>query len=360
MSRFWTTFTRSARWAWLVAVLLAGCAAAAGGTGPTALPTPAALTAPPSPLRTAAPTQTATATRAAPALVIVQPPEAAPEAQAWAPTARAWAEQQGLRVVVVPNLEDAADLGPVVGLIALPPMAEEQARAWAGAHPQVRVLAWRVAPPQAEAPPPPANLTIVAAEPLTWEQRFFLAGYTAVLAAENWRAGLLYTSPPGYAAAEVAQAFARGAAYWCGPCVPAYPPMVRYPVAREVPPGVEDPDAWQAAAEALLAEAPLEAVYVRGPQAAAQAVAWLRAQEVTVIWDGPPGVEADVRVFPEPWMQLDAAWLTAWLQGQAPAQVVAGWQVEPASAAAFSPGRARLVQELFAALLAGRVDAAAP
>ncbi len=353
MSRFWTTFIRSLLGLWVWG-MVAACGRAVVPSA-TALPTPVVLTAAPKPSVSATASPPASPTAPPAAWVVVLPEGASADARAWAEGTRAWAEAAGLRWVTVPDLDAAGAQAPVTGLVALPPVEVRAALGWAVAHPEARVLAWAAGP---DALPPtediPPNATVVVAEPLTWEQRFFLAGYTAVLAAPNWRVGLLYTSPPGYGAAAIMEVFARGAQFWCGPCVPAYPPMVAYPFAVEVPPGVTDPAAWQDAARNLLAQAPLEAVYLRGEPAAAT-VAWFHEQGVTVIWDGGPNPDADVAVYADPWRDLDADWATAWLAGEAPRVQWAAWVVEAANPDAFSPGRARLVHDLVAALREGRV-----
>ncbi len=354
MSRFWTTFIRKLGLLASVAAVLAACGPRADA-GPTTLPTPVALEAAPNHAASPTPIETPTATTPPAAWVVVQPADAPEAARAWAETTRAVAAAAGLRWVVVPDLDAATAEAPVAALVALPPTDLDAVQSWAAAHADARVLTWAPDPeavPSAEALPP--NMSVVVSTPLGWEQRFFLAGYTTTLATTHWRAGLLYTSPPGYAAQTLAAAFARGASYWCGPCVPAYPPMVAYPFAVEVPPGVDDPTAWQDAARNLLAQAPLEAVYLRGEPAAAT-IDLFRERGVTIIWDGRANPDADVSVYPDPWGVWDAAALTAWLQGEHEAVVWPRWVVEVHREAAFSPGRVRLVQQLVERLRTGQV-----
>ena len=356
MSRFWTTFIRSLALGLWVGGLLSGCGRGNAASA-TALPTPVVIEAATEAVSPTAARATPTATPLPAAWVVVQPDGAPAAARAWAEAARPVAQDAGLRWVTVPDLDTAAAEAPVSALVALPPVPVDAAQAWAAAHPEARVLAWASDPdavPPADALSP--NLTVVVSQPLTWEQRFFLAGYTTVLATQHWRAGLLYTSPPGYAAQTLAAAFDRGAVYWCGPCVPAYPPMVAYPFTVEVPPGVEDAAAWQNAARNLLAQAPLEAVYLRGEPAAAT-IPLFHERGVVVIWDGAPNPDADLSVYPDPWGPLDASWLTAWLAGERTGVLPAPWAIEMSNPDAFSPGRARLVQQLFQALRAGRVAA---
>ncbi len=353
MNRFWTIFIRSLLLAFAAAWLV-GCSGSDAARPTETLPTPVVWTP-----TAAEPATPPTATPLPASWVVVQPAEVPPSAQAWAEGTQAWAAKQGLRWVSVPDLDAATAAAPVAALVALPPVPVADAIGWAVMHPQTRVLAFAQDPSALPAHQDiPPNVSVVVLEPLTWEQRFFLAGYLTTLASANWRAGLLYTSPPGYGAEQIAGAFRRGARYWCGPCVPAYPPMVAYPFAVEVPPGVTDATAWQDAARRLLAQAPLEAVYVRGEGAAA-AIAIFQEKGVTVIWDGAPNPDAAVQVYADPWTALDGEWATAWLDGQAEAVVWAPWQVQAVSPEVFSPGRKRLVQDLLTALQQGRVAAEA-
>ena len=349
MSRFWTIFIRSLLWLGLAGGLVS-CRRADTAT---ALPTPVVMAVKPT---AASPTPVPTTAPLSGAWVVVQPDSTPADAQAWAAETRAWAEDAGLRWVTVPDLDAAAAQMPVTALVALPPTPWADAQGWAVAHPEARVLAWVL---EAGAIPDPAglppNLTLMVREPLTWEQRFFLAGYTTALAAPHWRAGLLYTSPPGYAALTLAGDFNRGATYWCGPCVPAHPPMLSYPFAVEVPPGVEDAASWQEAARNLLAQAPMEAVYVRGP-VPDPALDVFRQRNVRILWDGSPNPKADVSVYFDPWAPLDADWAAAWLQGEGESVMYARWRLDSADPAVFSPGRARQVERMVALLRAGRVS----
>lgn len=82
----------------------------------------------------------------------------------------------------------------------------------------------------ANAPLPESpNLTQVL---LRDDHLYFLAGYLAVLIAPDFRAGALL---PGDADT-TAQAFRNGAFYLCGRCVPAYGPIVTFPVSASLTP----------------------------------------------------------------------------------------------------------------------------
>jgi len=353
MSRFWTTFIRNLG---LLALLTVGGLLTACGVfhRQPPLPTPVVMDEPP------ASWATPTTTPIPAAWVVVLPADAPPEAQAWAEQSRPWVQAMGLRWATVPDLAAADAQAPVAALIAMPPVPWTDAQGWALAHAQTRVLAWVTEPGAAPDPDKiPPNLTLMLSEPLSWEQRFFLAGYSTVLTTQHWRAGLLYTSPPGYGALELAADFNRGATYWCGPCVPAHPPMVAYPLAVEVPPGVEDAASWQEAARTLLNQAPMEAIYVRGP-APAETLDFLKQHDVVVIWDGSSQSKADVSMYFDPWTILDKSWAEAWLDEEEEPLVYARWRVEVSSPTALSPGRVRLIEEMVQLLESGRVAVQVP
>ncbi|NPA26471.1 MAG: hypothetical protein GXO36_02565 [Chloroflexi bacterium] len=337
-------------WAWLLWGWFGLGLAACGGLAPaTSPPPPAIYTATATPVR-ATPTPTALP----PALAIVEGPDTPPTAATWADRTRAWADARGWRWLTVPDGESLPPLAPFGAILALPPVSVDEAAAWARAYPQARVLAWAEHAPS-EPDALPQNLTVVVTQGLDVEKQVFLAGYATALATTHFRAGFLYTSPPGYAAEFIADLFAQGARYYCGLCNPAYPPVLAYPLAVEVPPGVTDQTTWEENARRLLALGPFEAVFVYGPPEAAWAIPVLKEKNVTVLWAGEPVEGADVAFYADVWALLDDAWGHAWLEGEVEPIVRAPWQVRVLQPNAFSPGRVRRFETVLREVLAGYV-----
>ena len=102
-----------------------------------------------------------------------------------------------------------------------------------------------------------ANLTVVQVRP---ENAAFLAGYMAVLAEIDWRAGGLFTDDP--AGQKLGQAFQNGGRYWCGRCAPTVPPYydqryadaiaLRFPTASFQPAGASL-ESWRPELDGLTA-----------------------------------------------------------------------------------------------------------
>ncbi len=101
---------------------------------------------------------------------------------------------------------------------------------------------------------PAENLTVIHMPVL---QQAFLAGYTAAMAADQWKTGMLSRADTA-AGPQIRDAFINGVRYLCGNCAPRYDPNLplNYPVYAEALPG-----AWQAGLDALVAQGVL-ALYV--------------------------------------------------------------------------------------------------
>ena len=90
---------------------------------------------------------------------------------------------------------------------------------------------------------PSDHLTVIHADPL---QKAFIAGYTAALLSNDWRAaGLIAADQP-----DLQTAFHNGAGYWCGDCAPGWPQKVKFPLLSAVPAAGDGP-AWAASVQDL-------------------------------------------------------------------------------------------------------------
>lgn len=248
--------------AFALALLLAACSL--GGAQPTAtleLPTP--VPASPTPL---------------PGLVVLLAPDGSDAAQVAiaAEVAASFAAGNGLAIEqrtalspgeVPPNLSVLIVLAPEPGGIA----------EIAAAAPAARIITVGFAP--AAVP----NITSLTAGSAGASQVAFLAGYVAALTADDWRAGMLYTS----VSADLVADFTAGAEYFCGSCTPLAPPYSEYPMALQA----NSPADWQAAADGLLAEF-IRVVYLTPELENSGAAQYLAAYGVLLVGSGAPPADA--------------------------------------------------------------------
>lgn len=87
----------------------------------------------------------------------------------------------------------------------------------------------------------------------------FIAGYTAAIITEDWRVGVLSVSDTSEGQL-ISESFMIGARFFCGLCLPLYPPYGGYPLFAERPAG-SSADQWRAAADQLLNNA-VTTIYV--------------------------------------------------------------------------------------------------
>jgi hypothetical protein len=141
------------------------------------------------------------------------------------------AEQAGLGFEVRTSLE-AKELGNVHIVVALPPA--NGLEALAESTPGTQFLAFGV-----EGVQPASNLSVLNSAAGRPDQLGFLAGYLAAAITEDWRVGVVSeASTAGGKAASLG--FRHGVTYFCGLCLPVYPPFPNrgYPVQVDLPEAV--------------------------------------------------------------------------------------------------------------------------
>jgi hypothetical protein len=195
---------------------------------------------------------------------------------------------------------------------------------------------------------PGANLNVIRLRP---ERQAFLAGYTAMLAAPDYRtAGLLPGDTP--LGALLQDAFRNGAGYYCGTCSPVYAPYVLFPSTVLLPSGSDAPT-WQAGADSFEKDI-IYVVYV-SPQAARPEVLLHLVNKNLVLVGGqtPPHYfrsrwGASVREDAAAGLRILWPYLLARQGGQA---VEAGLEVSDVNPEFLSEARLRLVEETRQTLL---------
>jgi hypothetical protein len=169
-----------------------------------------------------------------------------------------------------------ADLAPqVVVAVFLAPPADLPALL--SATPQTQFVVVSPAElPQSE------NLSVILANP---QDQAFLAGYTAILLSNDWRAGGLL---PGGTPEDdlLQQSFVNGGAYFCGTCSPLYPPYMNFPIQGSLPAG-SDANAWIGMSNQLMANR-LNVMYVSPEAASPELYNYLASQNLVILGAGTP------------------------------------------------------------------------
>ena len=199
---------------------------------------------------------------------------------------------------------------------------------------------------------PAPNLSVIREFP---EEQAFIAGYAAVVIANDWRAaGLLPSDEP--LGAQKATGFLKGGQYFCGLCNSYYSPVVRFPIYYQIPAN-SAPGQWLAGADELS----LSYIYVYyvAPEAASPDLLYTLATRSVILLGGqtpPPEVinlyAATIRY------NLTDALNSIWpavSSGQGGQTVKASLELADINPAIFSPGKQAYVQKVIEDLQAGLI-----
>ena len=199
---------------------------------------------------------------------------------------------------------------------------------------------------------PGANLSVIRAYP---EEQAFIAGYAAVVIANDWRAAALLPSDEPLGALK-ASGFVKGGQYFCGLCNSYYSPVVRFPIYYQLPAN-SAPGQWLAGADELA----LSYIYVYyvAPEAASGDLLYTLATRSVILLGGqtPPSEVVNLYAATIRYNLTDALnsiW-PAVSSGQGGQTVKAGIELADINASLFSPGKQALVQTVLDDLQAGLV-----
>jgi hypothetical protein len=195
---------------------------------------------------------------------------------------------------------------------------------------------------------PQGNLSVIRQRE---ELRSFVAGYLTTLIASDWRAAGLVPD------AQLQEAFINGGRYWCGRCIPMYPPVVLFPLGVVQPAGTPAAT-WQSATAALQQKSVIYAAYLSPAAYSPELAKSLFALKLTLVGTQAPPPEVKSRwaatlVF-DPVPALRKLWpgLIA-NKGAQTADASLSWT--DVNLDLFSEGKQRLVQETLGRLLDGTV-----
>jgi len=218
-------------------------------------------------------------------------------------------------------------------------------------HPETRFLTIDI---QGLNPTP--NLTQIGGEMARLDRQGFVAGYMAALITADWRVGVIGLSSSEETLA-ARQAFLTGVKFYCGLCLPEYPPFFEYPLFFELSADADNSE-WHAAAEFMI-HRQVETVYVV-PGAGDDAMLRHLAQSgVNLIGGTLPLADiqdhwiASLRsdpllVFPETWSDFVAA--------ENQRSVSVPLTLFDINSELLSPGKQRLVEEILFSVQSDYID----
>lgn len=327
-----------------VAALLSACA-----LGRKPEPTP-------NPTNTVVPSPTAIPTPSTPLAVLVLPADMDKAASdAYQKVVYDLAQASGLRFQVR-NTFTPADLEPGLKIVvALPP--DPGIAALAAAAPEVQFLAVDI--PEATAG---GNVSTLASTPQV-DIPAFVAGYTAALISDDYRAGMILPKDNALAL-QAARAFANGMAYYCGLCtsfrlwLDQNGGAIRFPQFAQIP-SDEEPSRLGGWANYLVGNLKVDAVYVYpDPKIEVRqlydALGQTGAQIIGASSPDPKPAGWVMEIRPDAIKAIQRAWpdLLAGQGGQAVPSPLGLGDVDPTF---LSPGRERLVEKVLDDLQAGRI-----
>jgi len=256
----------------------------------------------------------------------------------------------GIRFQVLPSLDvDSFEQKVIRWVVALPPVAN--LNQLVAASPQTSFLS--VGIPGLDSAP---NLSMIAPGGSNLDQQGFIAGFIAALITPEWHVGVISIadSPAGQDARD---AFRTGAEFYCGMCLPTYPPFLDYPLYVEAAASADAAE-WQALADVLL-QSSVETVYVVPGAGDENLLRYLARSGVKII--GGAAHPADIN---DAWVATltfssSQAFLDIWpdfVDGQVGQTIDLPLTITDINEDLLSIGRQRLVTDLIADVLAGYID----
>ncbi len=306
---------------------------------------------PATPAPTSKPADTATAQ--VPLVVLIIPvdmPQGESKQYQTAIYTLAQANNMRFQVLNSMSVQDLQMEGPALKIVITFPPDPGLAGLLAAA-PQVQFLAIGIAN-LTSAP----NLTTIGSTGQPTDQQAFLAGYIAAMLSEDYRIGIitLKDDPQGMAAET---AYINGMHFYCGLCLPAFPPVYTYPIHVEIPQDV--PKSNYASYGGPLHDYNATIAYVYPAIATLDMYNALVQAGMDLIGESMPSQSLKTNwiasIQPEmlPTIQRVFADLVAGHGGQNLASPLALTDVNPAL---LSAGKQRLVQEVLDGLQAGTID----
>jgi hypothetical protein len=262
------------------------------------------------------------------------------------------AQEAGFRFQIRQTLSGAEAASEVAYLIALPPAAGVEAIVAAAR--ETRVLAVGI-PNLVQAP----NLIAVGGEGSSPLSHAFLAGYTAALTTPEYRTAVMGVE--GSATENTPLAFINGMRFFCGLCRSGVPPFYEYPFYVTLPATASDLE-WRALVD-FLRDRAVRTVYLEpgvGGANAEDLYRYIAEQGLNMIGEvKPPEDVLNKWLVSMRQPDLEAVFLQYWpqlLAGETGVLLPLPVQLSDIQSDLLTPGKQRLVEEVFADLQAGLID----
>lgn len=330
-------------------ILLLALALVLASCGPKATEVPTAI-----PSETPTPAPTLTPTPDTPLAILVLPADMDHEASnLYQKTVYDLAQASGFRFQVRNTLDPADVADPTLKVvIVLPP--DPGIAALAAAAPQAQFLTINI--PNITAG---GNISVLAnnASP---DMAAFLAGYVSAMLTDEYKIGMIV--PQGNTAAqEAAVAFTNGKAYFCGLCNTVYLQPWTYPQFIEIPTDAEK-STYNAYADVLIIQRKVGMIYVYPDVATDDLLTYIGTTGVWTIADVMPAQRPAGFVMamqPDTIKAIQSAWPNL-IAGQGGVNVQSPLGLSGVDPALLPPGKQRLVEQVLADLIAGRIDPIGP
>jgi len=200
---------------------------------------------------------------------------------------------------------------------------------------------------------PTANLSVIIQSPA---QQAFLAGFIAILVAQDYRAGGLFADNTPLLD-QIQDGYLNGARYLCGRCTPVYGPIVAFPQVAIVP-GNSPPDIWQTAFDQLDLTR-IHTLFIPSQAAEPQFLNYLSTQNVALL-----GTQTPPEGFADNWIAtvqvdtisaLDQLWPDL-INGNGGQTIFAGLVLSEVNENLLTPGKMIMVEQVKDDLQAGWIS----
>jgi hypothetical protein len=327
-------------------VSLIGCEGDLPGFSPTQTSTPS-----PTSTLTLTATPTLTSTPLPPVGVLLVPPEASPGFAAEIQSLLAqWIPELGYRFQLRPSLSETdLDRDDFRLVVALPP--NQEILTMVVKHPEIQFLTVGIRDLE-----PAINLSTIGADGNRLDHQGFIAGYMAAMITPDWRVGVIGLSDSENTVA-ARQAFITGVKFFCGLCLPSYPPWYEYPLYFEL--GSEaDTIAWRTAADYMIQRA-VETVYVVSGAGDDAMLRHLSDSGVNIIAGRTPLADIQEHWVASLQFDLMSTFVDFWpvfIASPESQAVTIPLVITDINAELLSPGKQRLVTETLEDVKAGYID----
>ena len=203
---------------------------------------------------------------------------------------------------------------------------------------------------------PNVNVSLIGPKGFRFDQQGFMAGFIAAMITRDWRVGVIGLSDTQAGRGSL-NGFINGAGYFCGTCIPVYPPYLYYPEHISLTQAEIDLS-WRLAVDALVQSA-VKTVYIPPEASNEPLLVDLVQHGMKIIGGEEPPQEFQsswvATIRPDPGQAVRLIWedLLADLGGVSlPMPLV----IDDVNPDLLSPGRLKLAESVMQELLEGYID----